>query len=89
MVNPGDIQGDTGDRAENALPSMSPKTPQDITDFLDIHVPTCHCLVTEHPWLPAPGVPGLHEGEGRHDPLLGLELPALDLVLASPPELLS
>ena len=88
MVSPGDIQGDTGDRAENALPSMSPQTPQDITDFLDIHVPTCHCLVTEHPWLPAPGVPGLHEGEGRHDPLLGLELPALDLVLASPPELL-
>ena len=88
MVSPGDIQGDTGDRAENALPSMSPQTPQDITDFLDIHVPTCHCLVTEHPWLPAPGVSGLHEGEGRHDPLLGLELPALDLVLASPPELL-
>ena len=88
MVSPGDIRGDTGDRAENALPPMSPQTPQDITDFLDIHVPTCHCLVTKHPWLPGPGVPGLHEGEGQPDPLLSLELPALDLVLASPPELL-
>ena len=88
MVSPGDIQGDTGDRAENALPPMSPQTPQDITDFLDIHVPTCHCLVTEHSWLPAPSVLGLPEDKGRHDLLLGLELPAPDLVQASPPELL-
>ena len=89
MVSPGDTQRDTGDRAENALPSLSPQTLQDITDFLDIHVPTCFCLDTKHPWLPGPGVPGLHEGEGQPDPLLSLELPALDLVLASPPELLS
>ena len=78
-----------GDRAENALPTLSPQTPPDITAFFDIHVPTCHCLVTKHPWLPGPGVLGLHEGEGQPDPLLSLELPALDLVLASPPELLS
>ena len=82
MICPKETLRDTGDRAVNTLPPMSPQAPQDIKltsrHFQTPHIPGC----------PPRELPGLDTDKGRLGLSLILELHALDLVQAVPPVVL-
>ena len=82
MICPKETLRDTGDRAVNTLPPMSPQAPQDIKltsrHFQTPHIPGC----------PPRELPGLDTDKGRLSLSLILKLHALDLVQAVPPVVL-